>query len=228
VQERIYGKAPGTFYGEKGVWLWMPKGVVTIDSPEINYVAGRSGGTLYLALMNQSPEPVSATLHLNGKVVSSDAERKCETRVWQENKLMKNTTVDPSNFKVQIAPRGITALAIAGVNPKPVFQTKIIGESPAWKKDYARLDLGGTHAMVLNLGPELNSAYIYLEANGTQFRQATLSYSTGGQWQQMTDRAFPFEFTVPLASDVKQLQFKIETVTPVGEKQVSETGSLEQ
>lgn len=228
VQERVYGKAPGIFYGDTGVWLWMPKGLLTFDNSEINYVAGRSGGTLYLALMNQSAEPVSAALHLDKMLVSCDAASNYEARVWQENKFIKTETMSPANFKVEIAARGITALAISGVNPKPGFQTKIIGESPAWKKDYTTLGLGGGHAMVLNLGPELKSAYVYLEANGTELKQATLSYSTGGEWHQMTDRAFPFEFSVPLAPDAKQFQFKIEAITPSGAIQVSEIGKLEQ
>jgi hypothetical protein len=228
VQERTYGKAPGSFYGDKGVWLWMPKGLVTFDNPEINYIAGRSDGTLYLALMNQSPEPVSTTLHLDEKLLSGEPAKPCTARIWRDNKAASTAAITPASFKVDIAPQGITALAISGLTPKPTFQTRIVGDSPAWKKDFTTLDLGGTRAMVLNLGPELRSAYVYLQANGRQVKEATLSYSTGGEWKQMTDRAFPFEFTVPLGPEAKQLAFKVEAVTLAGEKQVSATGTLEQ
>jgi hypothetical protein len=80
------------------------------------------------------------------------------------------------------------------------------------------MDFGGAHGMILNMGPELQSAYVYLQADGTQFQRATLHYSTGGEWRELTDAAFPFEYTVPLAKDVKTFRFKIEAVKVSGEK----------
>ena len=80
--------------------------------------------------------------------------------------------------------------------------------------------------MVLNFGPGLQSAYVYLQVSGAQFKEATLHYSTGGEWRAMTDAAFPFEFTVPLPPDAVEFSFKVEAVRPSGGKIESETGKL--
>jgi len=203
------------------VWLWLPKGLLTFDADEINYITGRRGDTLYLALMNQSAEPVSASCTLHGV----DGPGTHATRVWRENKPAEETSVNPANFRVEIAPRGITALAIQGLRITPKFQAGLSGGA-AWAKDSAQLDLGGTRALVLNFGPGLQSAYVYLQASGVQFKEATLHYSTGGGWRAMTDAAFPFEFTVPLPPDAAEFSFKVEAVRPSGGKIESETGKL--
>ena len=141
---------------------------------------------------------------------------------------MKTVALDPSRMDVEIAPQGITAFAIEGLALTPKFQQKMGGGSPAWKKDVATLEMGGTHALVLNFGAGLKSAYVYLQADAEQLKRATLRYRTGGAWQQATDERFPFEFTVPLAPDDKRFEFLIEGVRPTGETVTSGTGTLEQ
>lgn len=218
---RIYGDRPGAFCGERDVWLWMPKGLLTFDSGEINYVAGRRGGTLYLALMNQSAAPVSARCALHG--VGGATGR--NARVWRENKPAGTRQIDPADFEVGIAPRGITVLAIEGLDIAPKFQIGL-GGGGAWAKDSAQLDLGGTHALVLNFGPGLQSAYVYLQAGPTEFQQATLRYACGGATQTLADAAFPFEFTVPLPPDAADFRFQVEAIRPGGDRVQSEAAQL--
>ena len=227
LQERVYGHAAGVFYGERDVMPWMPKGLLTFDSPEINYVAARGRDTLYLALMNQSFEKLSTTVRLDAALASFDSSRKYTARVWRENKPEKTVALDLSRMDVEIAPQGITAFAIEGLALVPKFQQKMGGNSAAWKKDAATLELGGTHAMVLNFGTGLKSAYVYLQADASQLKRATLHYRIGGTWQQATDERFPFEFTVPLAQEDKRFEFRIEGVKPDGETVNSEVGILE-
>lgn len=226
LQQRVYGDRPGAFYGDRDVWLWMPKGLLMCDSDEVNYLAARSGDTLYLALLNQSAEAVSATCRLDPSLAPSAADGPCETRAWQENQLVKTVRLHPSEFPVDIAPGGITALAIQGVALAPKFQTHREGPSEPWRTDSVQLGFGGAHAMILNFGPGLLSAYVYLQADGAQFRQVTLRYSTGGEWREMTDAAFPFEFTVPLAASDREFRFSLTGVRPDGRTVTSDSAVL--
>ena len=228
LQERVYGDRPGVFYGDRDVMPWMPKGLLTFESPEINYVAARGGRTLYLALMNQSFAKLSTAVRLDASLVPMVASKKYAARIWQENSLVKTAALDPSRMEIEIAPQGITALAIEGLAPNPRFQQKMGGDSPAWKKDVATLDLGGTHALVLNFGAGLKSVYVYLQADATQLKRATLHYRVGGAWQQATDERFPFEFTVALRPEDRRFEFHIEGVRPTGETVSSATGTLEE
>ena len=229
LQQKIYGNHPGEFLGDKDVWLWMPKGLLDCDNPEINYVAARRGDTLYLALMNQSDQPVSANCGVNAKLAELQSGKGLATaRCWEQNKSVAGRQLNPARFRVQVAPKGITALAIDGLALKAGFQEKFINRAPGWQKDFVQLDFFGAHGMILPFGRELQSAYVYLQANGEAVKQATLHYSTGGEWQKATVAAFPFEFTVPLPGDARRFEFKIEVVPITGAVKVSEVATLSQ
>src|SRR5205823_4125733 len=60
-RNKVYGARPGRFYDETGVNLWLPRGLLKSDSIQLNYLAGYGNGKLYLALANQSKQPVTAT-----------------------------------------------------------------------------------------------------------------------------------------------------------------------
>ena len=217
MNQQIYGDRPGKFLGDDNVSLWMPKGLLTFDNDEVNYVAARRGDMLYLALMNQSTNSITAICHVDSKLAPTKPDQKeLSARRWQENKLLGTESLNPQNFTVQIAPGGITSLAIIGLEIKPKFQNKLSNNEPVWKKDYAEFNFFGAHAMILNFGRDLKSAYVYLRANGAELQQATLHYSTGAEWQQMTDKTFPFEFTVPLPAESEHLEFWLEGIQPDG------------
>ena len=91
LQSKVYGDRPGTFYGDRDVWLYMPRGVVKTDNVQINTIAGRGNGNFYVALMNQSARPLDTTVTiavpgLRTNVVYS-------ARVWRENKAVEPTSV---------------------------------------------------------------------------------------------------------------------------------------
>jgi hypothetical protein len=199
LQGRIYGDRPGMFYGEKDVWLWMPKGLLTCDNPEVNYIAARGNGKLCFALMNQSAKPVTA----NCSVAYGDQ-------------------IAPRKFTVTLAPNGITPHVLDGVTIAPKF--RLAQALQPWKQDFVTLDYCGAHAMILNLGAGHRWAYVYLQER--ELKQATLHYSTGGAWQSVTDQAFPFEFSVPVPDAATEFAFKFETTNPAGEKTTSPTGRL--
>jgi hypothetical protein len=88
LQSKVYGDRPGTFYGDKDVWLWMPKGLAKTDNVEVNYVAGRGNGKLYLALTNQSDQDVTTTLTLNDALIPGLKSSPRDVRVWREKQSL--------------------------------------------------------------------------------------------------------------------------------------------
>ncbi|WP_395089671.1 GDSL-type esterase/lipase family protein [Armatimonas sp.] len=109
LKSRIYGDRPGVWEGDKDVWLWMPRGLVGVSIPHVNYIAARSGDgkTLYLALTNQSSEPVTVVLSFNGGLLPGH----------------------PINPRVKLAPKGIATLKIPGMQIRPQFQKELLGMS---------------------------------------------------------------------------------------------------
>jgi len=222
MQSKVYGDRPGTFYGEKDVWLWMPKGLVKSDNIEVNYVAARGNGKLYLVLTNQSDQDVTTKLTLNESLLPGIKSSPRDASVWLQNKPADRANVEGGAVTVPVAPRGITALAIDGVEAKPAFQQQVVlGDTKPWSKDLARFELGKGQGMVLNMGPNLTNGYVYLQANGEVFKSVKLKYKAGGEEKAIDDSSYPFEYTVPLAPDAMSFEFAVEATTPDGKSQQS-------
>lgn len=199
LKNRIYGDQPGVWEGESDVWLWMPRGLLTISSPQVNYIAARGNGALYLALTNQSAEPVRVTLNLNQVLLPGQTK---------------------SQRQVRIAPKGIVTLKIPGMQIRPQFQQELLGTGgAAWAKDEARTPFiqGEVVGMVLSFGPTLQSAFVYLQGTYQEIREARLIYQIDSAPEQTrTDTQYPFEFTVTLPPDTVSFRYQIEAVTTTG------------
>jgi hypothetical protein len=206
LQLKIYGDRPGNFLGDTNAWLWMPKGLLTCDNAEVNYIAARSGNTLYLALMNQSANAITAGCQLDAGLVGLNPDS--AARVWNGKEDWASTSFGGGKFSVNVAANGMSVLAISNVVITPEFQNKLRGASPAWRADRAALKDVKAQAHLLNFGGDRRWAYIFLQERD-EFKSVTLCYNTGGDWQTETDVKFPFEFSVAVPADAKEFAFKI-------------------
>jgi hypothetical protein len=123
---------------------------------------------------------------------------------------------------------GLTAVEIEGLVVTPKFQDRLVGAraTDAWHRDHVELPFGGTHAMILNFGAAATTAYVYLQADESKFKQVTLSYSVAGRRATITDTSYPFEFTVPVPAEATSFDFEVQGVTLSGKNQSSGPGSL--
>ncbi len=66
-RHHLPGHAPGRFFDLTDAWLWMPRGVVQIESHLVNWVAvSAAGGTRFgVALSNSTRHPVTTMVTLN-------------------------------------------------------------------------------------------------------------------------------------------------------------------
>ena len=62
-----YGFAPGKFYDEDGMWLWLDRGIVTSSSNNTDYIAAKKDGVLALAFINEGNTSETVTLTLGEK-----------------------------------------------------------------------------------------------------------------------------------------------------------------
>jgi len=81
--------------------------------------------------------------------------------------------------------------------------------------------------MILNFGPAATTAFVYLQADDSKFKEVTLSYTVGGQRAALTDASFPFEFTVPIPAGATSFDFEVTATTLSGEKQSSGRAALQ-
>lgn len=200
---QVYGALPGRFYNDRNVRLWLPRGVVHCNNRQIDWLAGHGNGQFYLACWNQSSEAQSFTISLSrDRVAIADGS---PARQWRENQ-----SVDPVDFRnnavrLVIAPKGIMALAVPA-SVKTALQAKLYaGDCPSLgQHSYQTVNapFGRMHGMLLRLGKDLTSAYVYTEAVPEDVIAARLYWRQGAQaWQCQTDNIFPYEFSPALCDD---------------------------
>jgi len=229
LQSKFYGDRPGKFYGHADATLWMPQRLLKTGSVELNYLSARGDGRLYVAFSNQSREAVTTEVVFNPAVLPAASQGTYPVKVIADGRSVADTQLHSGRFTLTVAPMGLTAVVIDGLQATPRFQQKLLAAAPAqaWRKDYAELKWGETRAMILNFGPAAQTAYVYLQADDAKFREVTLRYSIGGKKAEVTDAAYPFEFTVPLPEGATDFRFQLTGATVDGRRPGSETVTLE-
>ncbi len=226
LQSKFYGDRPGRFFDRDDAVLWLPRRLIKSSSVEINTLVARGRDRVYLAFTNQSPEAVTAEITLNAKILPQLAGRTFRTRVFRDGSA---TTLRDGRLSVSVPPMGLTAVEVEGLEVQPKFQDRLVGAraADAWNRDHVVLPLGGTQAMILNFGPAATTAYVYLQADDSKFREVTLSYTVGDRKATLTDTSYPFEFTVPVPAGATSFDFEVLGVTVAGERQSTGPAALQ-
>ncbi len=227
LQQKIYGDRPGRIYDTDQLWLWMPRGVVTVEHPELNTITARGDGTLAVVLTNQSKTAVKSTVTLGrGRLAWSPAAR---VVVWENNRRVRELPLAADGrIAVAVSAAGITTLMVEGVASRVEFQDQILGRTPDLPAESV-CDLGwhGARGVVLSFGAgALTSAYVYLPDFERAVTRCTVHYRQGsGEFRALADAAYPFDFTLPVAGDAP-LEFWFETDLKSGLREKSPVGRL--
>jgi hypothetical protein len=212
---RVYCEA-GRFYDRENVRPWMPEGLITTDSVQVNYVAGRSDESLCIALMNQcdrSLDDVAVTIDLSRFARPSGI---VVAEVWQDGVKMPATIpVEGGRLHVPISPQGLTSLVIKGLVPTPRFQNKL------WSRpggDHGIADVtavmpcGSARAIRLSFGDPLTWVYAYVDCRASDVNRVQLTVDQCRTVTHHTDDKYPFEFSIQesVCDRPVRLQFEIE------------------
>lgn len=207
LKSNLYGSKPGKWYNEDSVQLWMPAGLLQIDNVELNYITARKGDKLFIAFTNQSAHTVTANVSWNRKLIKQETPI-AKLSYWQDNHFYRDQDLPDfsRSFPVKVSPDGITVVEVTGIKMKVLFQQDILQPGKPWKDDYRELSFGHARAMIFNLGGLGKRAYIYLKDDDNIFRNVSLTYrNKDGKEKTITDRYYPYEFTIPL--DASQTEF---------------------
>ena len=229
LQQRVYGDRPGKVHDEGGLYLWMPRGAVKVDHPELNFVVARGAAKVAIALTNQAKSAVQSRVTLSAEHVTPAAGKTPKVTVWENNRRVREEPWPADGrIAVDVAAEGLTTLIIDEVKPRVAFQDRIPGRAAPLPAESVR-DLGwrGVRGVVLSFGSdELTSAYVYLPDLERTVRSCTLSFRQGdGQVSTLADQAYPFEFTLPVSGDAP-LTFWLEVQSDSGPPERSPTGRL--
>ncbi len=229
LQNKIYGHRPGQLYEEQELILWMPQRMLESSHQELNYIAARGNGKLYIVFTNQSSEPVSSVITLNENVMPFDLSTSYSLEIWEENSLTGSSSLANGGFQINVAADGITAVAIEGVNIPTTIQDNMLANTVEnrWWNDYRELNYANAKAMIINFGDHLTRAYIYSAAPYGMYSEMRLEYAINDTGRTpIYDYLYPFEFSVPLSPNSEKIVFKLIAKSSDGETTESEQSIL--
>ncbi len=220
---RAYGDRPGKFYDETNVRLWLPRHLLSVGNRQVDYLAGYGNGQLYLAFWNQSTTRQAVQVNIDPSRADLTAARNAKT--WIDGTPAATTRIDGQTLSFHVAPKGITAFAIAGATVRPGLQAKMFDSPPLvlGKDSFTRVkaSFGQVCAQLISAGRNLTQAFVYTDALPDQTISAQLRYRQGtGPWHEMTDEIFPYEFSLPYHEDAGalELEFIVESASQKIEK----------
>jgi hypothetical protein len=200
MQNQVYMKG-GKFYGDENLTLWMPKDILQTANEQLNYITAYGNGKFYLVFTNQSGQTVNTSVTLNSALVNVSGKSFSQ---WNENTKGQGGTISTNSFNVSVAPNGVNAIAINDVNIVTKFQQRLAVNTlrNKWNTYYeSNIPLGNSKSMLLNPSDSLARLFVFSTAAKGTYTSVKLDYSIdGGVWQQVTDNAYPFEFSIDINS----------------------------
>lgn len=208
MQSQVYTTG-GKFYGDQNLTLWMPKDIVSPANEELNYITAYGNGKFYIVFTNQCGEEVNTPVTINTSLLNVSGKNYSQ---WKQNVSAPGGTISGNQFMVNVAPHGVTAIAINGVAVKTKFQQKLLANTITnrWNKYYEpTIPIGASRSILINPSDSLTRLYVFsTNAKGTH-SQVKLQYSIDkGNWQEITDNVYPFEFSVDF-NTAKSIDYKV-------------------
>lgn len=204
-----YGHAPGTFFGDEGMWPWLDSAVISTDNMQIDWLAARKDGVVGVALMNESTIDIKTQITLGAKVDKDFT--------GQGTLYYVDGTVETLDFKQGKASVIIPGHTLVGVKfaSKTVKAPKHLVAKRATNWDESDLkstvvDHGMGKGIVIQLSPEKYFGYVYVTHKPDKLKKLTMTYHTGtGKAKKLITETYPFEFIVEVADAGKPLYYKL-------------------
>jgi hypothetical protein len=70
---RVFGGGTGTIYNDTTARLWLKKGLVSLNTPEVNYVTAISNNRFWILLLNEAAQSLAVQLTLNQEIGTATA-----------------------------------------------------------------------------------------------------------------------------------------------------------
>lgn len=205
-----FGHRPGRFYGDRNVWLWLPRGIVRLDNPQLNWVTAEGNGKLYLSLTNASARAQTATVTFGATQSGISPHGTYRATVIRDNGRRERATVRDGRLRVSVSGKGITAVVVDGVRldvalHRPAQPTS--GDASFHLDDDS--PIGIVRGMLL-VKPDRSRYDAYVQAATES--PATLHYSLdgGASWTSLPDEVYPNEWTIPVRDLTTEFRYRVE------------------
>ncbi|RXZ79876.1 hypothetical protein EBB07_21035 [Paenibacillaceae bacterium] len=189
-----FGHAPGQFYEEEDMWLWLDRGIAEPDSVEIDYIAARKDGVLGLALMNEGNDALTSTITLGDKV-DPGASYSGTAVVYEADGTASQVQVTNGAFTITIPAKGIRSVVLNIPNVQAPGYANTDYEYSNYTEDTVSEHTRGK-GHVIQLHPDSYYAYIYVSDMDETTSKLTMNYTAGGEETTVEKSGFPYEFLI--------------------------------
>lgn len=209
-----YGQAPGKFYDENDMWLWLDRAIIELDSVEINYIAARKNGVLGLALLNEGSTELVSTVTL-GEKVPGGADYTGTATIYHANGTTSTIDVEDGEFVISIPAKGIRSvvLTIPGVQ-EPGYANPNYEYSNHLRSTVSEHVGGKGH--VIQLAPDHYYAYLYLNDMDSTTSEVELSYQVGNQAYVKQKVGYPYEFLIKVDDPTQAFIYQLQSTNTNG------------
>ena len=135
---RIYGHEAGKIYGETDMWPWLKEGTITVNSKQIDWIAGRKDGRAAFVLTNAGDNDETVTVVLNKDLGVANG---AKAAIYDKEGIMHYETVSNNTLTLTVPEKGILTFAVDGTEiKKPAYATVSFENN----NNGSDLDLGNT------------------------------------------------------------------------------------
>ena len=199
-----YGFAPGKFYDEDGMWLWLDRGIIEPDSVAVDYITAKKDGVLGLALVNENDTDLTTTITLGEKIPNSATYTETAT-LYDKDGNKSTVEIVNGKFTVTIPARGIQSVVLhPDVNLPEYARDYTVSNSLG---DTVRTFMDGK-AYLLQFNAENYYAYIYTTKRPQDTKSVTFDYTIDGKKESVVITEYPFETIIKVPAD-KDISYKI-------------------
>ena len=184
---RVFGAGKGTVFGDATASLWMKRGLVTIDKPEVNYVTAISNDRFWVLLLNEEQATIQATITLGAAVPVADAGA---VKLYRGDNAKQSTgTLKNRNILVSLPAKGLTAMSFPLTDrPEAVMLAPV---ASGMKVIDMGAPFGKCYVFRIRSPFGWDSIYGYLEAAPVEGAAVTATFNG----QTITKNAYPYEWS---------------------------------
>ena len=212
---KVYGASEGRIFDNENMKLWIPPKALYSSSKAINYLLGVGENATCIVLMNTSKKNEVTQIQLNQDVVTYNSNQKYSMVIYDNDGSIQEGSMENGKFSISIPAGKLIALKIKQL----VINVPLITNSKNYYKslsanNFLRREtnnefLGTLTAMMINIKPNFSDAYIFSDVTDKKVKSVTLHYKLGdSHWRIMTDKRYPFEFSIHLNNPKDKLTFK--------------------
>ena len=212
-----YGHAPGKFFDENDMWLWLDEGMLTVKNKGIDYIAAKKDGVLGFALINETNKAITDNFVLGDKIPGG-SNYSGIAEVYDKTGKIGTVQVYNGEFVLTIPAKTLKAvkLKISGISTPSYAKDRKVDYLTNTESTVAEHENG--KAYILQASPDSYFAYVYIADKPNSVSSAVMRYSVGNDTYEMTDNTYPFEFIVEVDNPDKSFSYDIDVISVSGSK----------